>query len=97
MRSEIEKATNYFELMEGLYSMLSPFAVYDHVANGVRRKIDVDRMLTEDVRGVMAEEARRTVMVSSIQGLQASLRGQGRKVEVQVIAQVRPNRRLCPS
>ena len=41
-----------------------------------RRKIDVDRMLTEDVRGVMAEEARRTIMVSSIQGLQASL---GRK------------------
>ena len=73
MRSEIEKARKYFELMEGLYSMLSPFAVYDHVANGVRRKIDVDRMLTEDVRGVMAEEARRTVMVSSIQGLQASL------------------------
>ena len=73
MRSEIEKARKYFELMEGLYSMLSPFAVYDHVANGVRRKIDVDRMLTEDVRGVMAEEARRTVIVSSIQGLQDSL------------------------
>lgn len=73
MRSEIEKARKYFELMESLYSTLSPFAVYDHVANGVRRKIDVDRMLTEDVRGVMAEEARRTVMVSSIQGLQASL------------------------
>jgi translin len=73
MRSEIEKARKYFELMEGLYSALSPFAVYDHVANGVRRKIDVDRMLTEDVRGVMAEEARRTIMVSSIQGLLASL------------------------
>jgi translin len=78
MRSEIQKARKYFELMEGLYSMLSPFAVYDHVANGVRRKIDVDRMLTEDVRGVMAEEARRTVMVSSIQDLQASL---GRKAK----------------
>ncbi len=73
MRSEIEKARKYFELMEGLYSMLSPFAVYDHVANGVRRKIDVDRMLTEDVRGVMAEEARRTVMLSSIRGLQGAL------------------------
>lgn len=77
MRSEIERARKYFELMEGLYSMLSPFAVYDHVANGVRRKIDVDRMLTEDVRGVMAEEARRTVMVSSILGLQASLERKG--------------------
>jgi translin len=79
MRSEIEKARKYFELMEGLYSVLSPFAVYDHVANGVRRKIDVDRMLTEDVRGVMAEEARRTIMVSSIQGLQATLDRDGSK------------------
>jgi len=73
MRSEIEKARRYFELMEGLYSVLTPFAVYDHVANGVRRKIDVDRMLTEDVRGVMAEEARRSMMVSSIRDLQATL------------------------
>ena len=32
MRSEIEKARSYFELMEGLYSALSPFAVFDHVA-----------------------------------------------------------------
>jgi translin len=79
MRSEIEKARRYFELMEGLYSMLAPFAVYDHVANGVRRKIDVDRMLTEDVRGVMAEEARRTMMVSSIRDLQATLEGKGTK------------------
>jgi translin len=73
MRSEIEKAKRYFEMMEGLYSLLSPFAVYDHVANGVRRKIDVARMLTEDVRGVMAEEARRSQLVSSIQDLQVSL------------------------
>jgi translin len=78
MRSEIEKAKKYFELMESLYSLLSPFAVYDHVANGVRRKIDVDRMLTEDVRGVMAEESRRSVMVSSIRDLQASLERKGR-------------------
>ena len=79
MRSEIDKATRYFELMEALYSALSPFAVYDHVANGVRRKIDVDRMLTEDVRGVMAEEARRSAMVSSIQDLQSSLQRGGSK------------------
>jgi translin len=79
MRSEIDKARRYFELMEGLYSVLSPFAVYDHVANGVRRKIDVDRMLTEDVRGVMAEEARRSMMVSSIQDLQRTLERKGGK------------------
>jgi translin len=73
MRSETEKARGYFDVMEGLYSMLSPFAVYDHVANGVRRKIDVARMLTEDVRGVMAEESRRSKLVSSMKDLQGSL------------------------
>jgi translin len=78
MRSEIEKARKYFEMMEALYSSLSPFAVYDHVANGVRRKIDVARMLTEDVRGVMAEEARRSKLDSSMQGLQASLERKGK-------------------
>jgi translin len=84
MRSEIEKARGYFELMEGLYSALAPFAVFDNVVNGVRRKIDVARMLTEDVRGVMAEEARRSTLVSSMQDLQASLEqgarsGKGKK------------------
>ncbi len=73
MRSEIDKAGRYFQLMESLYSELSPFAAFDHVANGVRRKIDVARMLTEDARGVMAQEARRSTMVSSMQSLQNSL------------------------
>jgi len=77
MTSDIANARRYFDLMESLYSVLSPFAVFDHVANGVRRKIDVARMLTEDVRGVMAEEARRSVMVSSIRDLQSSLERKG--------------------
>jgi translin len=75
MRSETEKAREYFDVMEGLYSVLSPFAVYDHVASGVRRKIDVARMLTEDVRGVMAEEARRSKLVSSMGYLRGLLEG----------------------
>ncbi len=77
MRSETEKARSYFELMERLYSALSPFAVFDNVVNGLRRKIDVARMLTEDVRGVMAEEARRSKLVSSMQDLQGSLERKG--------------------
>ncbi len=79
MRSEIEKARRYFELMEGLYSALAPFAAFDHVAGGVRRKIDVARMLTEDVRGVMAQEARRTEMVSSMRELEESLGRRAKK------------------
>ncbi len=73
MRSEIEKAERYFELMEGLYSMLSSFAVFDNVVSGLRRKIDVARMLTEDVRGIMAEEARRSKLNASMKALQKTL------------------------
>ena len=73
IRSETAKAKKYFELMESLYSSLSPFAAFDHVANGVRRKIDVARMLTEDVRGMMAEESRRTRLADSMKQLQSSL------------------------
>ncbi len=84
MRSEIDKARKHFELMEGLYSALSPFAVFDNVANGLRRKIDVARMLTEDVRGIMAEEARRSKLVSSMHDLETSLQrrsaGRGQKL-----------------
>lgn len=75
MRSETEKAARYFQLMEGLYGVLSPFAAFDHVASGARRKIDVARMLTEDVRGVMAQESRRSMMIASMQELEASLKG----------------------
>jgi translin len=73
MRSEIEKARKYFALMEALYSAISPFAAFDHVASGVRRKIDVARILTEDVRGEMAQEARRSKMLSSMKELEHSL------------------------
>jgi len=73
MNSEIDKARKYFTIMEGLYSSLSPFAAFDHVASGVRRKIDVARILTEDARGVMAEEARRSKLVSSMRDLQSTL------------------------
>jgi len=73
MEGEIAKARKYFEEMEQLYSILSPFAVFDHVVNGMRRKIDVARMLTEDVRGIMAEESRRGNLVASMQKLNSSL------------------------
>lgn len=73
MKADVDKAAKYFQLMEGLYSALSPFAAFDHVANGVRRKIDVARILTEDVRGVMANEATSARMSKTMRELQASL------------------------
>ena len=69
----------YFAAIEELYSRLSAFAVFDNVVGGVRRKIDVARMITEDSRGILAEETRRDALLSSIKTLEADIRGRGRR------------------
>lgn len=66
MRGEIKKATKFFGSMEMLYNECSPLAVYDHVVNGTRRKIDVARMLVDDARGLMTEEIRREQVTASM-------------------------------
>lgn len=78
MRRRLGQARKYFEVMEEIYSVCSPLAVYDHVANGARRKIDVARMLVEDTRGLMAEEARRELIVKSMARLEKKLDRRGR-------------------
>ncbi|MDA4124226.1 MAG: RNA-binding protein [Thaumarchaeota archaeon] len=73
MNGRVTKAKKYFSVMEELYSVCSPLAVYDHVANGARRKIDVARMLVEDTRGLLTEEVRRESVNSSLARLQKKL------------------------
>ncbi len=73
MGGRMAKAKGYFAIMEDLYSVCSPMAVYDHVVNGTRRKIDVARMLVEDTRGLMTEEVRRESVNSSLVRLQKKL------------------------
>jgi translin len=68
------RTKEYFTAIEELYAQLSPFAVFDNVVIGVRRKIDVARMITEDTRGIIAEETRREALLSSIQSLQKDIR-----------------------
>jgi translin len=78
MHRKLAKARRYFETMEELYSGLSPLAVYDHVVNGARRKIDVARMLVEDTRGLITEETRRESVNSSMSRLERKLDARGR-------------------
>ena len=68
-------AKRYFEVMQDLYSVCSPLAVYDHVVNGARRKIDVARMLVEDTRGLLAEEMGRESVSGSMARLEKKLDG----------------------
>ncbi|MBI3116753.1 MAG: RNA-binding protein [Thaumarchaeota archaeon] len=73
MDGKMVKARQYFSLMERLYGVLSPFAAFDNIVNGTRRKIDLARILIEDIRGVLAEEARREKLTSSMQRLQKKI------------------------
>jgi translin len=75
MRKKFPRAKRYFEVMEAIYSSCSPLAVYDHVVNGARRKIDVARMLVEDTRALVAEETRRESVSSSMARLERKLEG----------------------
>ncbi|HEV2138659.1 MAG TPA: hypothetical protein VGR53_07430 [Nitrososphaerales archaeon] len=67
------RAKRYFEVMQDLYSICSPLAVYDHVVTGARRKIDVARMLVEDTRGLLAEEMGRELVSNSMARLEKRL------------------------
>jgi len=67
------RSKRYFEVMQDLYSICSPLAIYDHVVNGARRKIDVARMLVEDTRGLLAEEMGRESVSNSMARLEKRL------------------------
>ncbi len=73
LQRKVSRAKEYFRVMEELYSTCSPLAVYDHVVNGARRKIDVARMLVEDTRGLLAEEIGREAVSSSMARLEKKL------------------------
>ena len=67
---EIDEATRIFEIMENLYLQLYTFSMYDKVVKEARRKIDVNRILVEDVRSIITEEKRRADLIKTIQKLQ---------------------------
>lgn len=73
LQRKVSKARKYFEVMQDLYSLCAPLAVYDHVVNGARRKIDVARMLVEDTRGLLAEEMGRESVSGSMARLEKKL------------------------
>ena len=67
--TDFATAEKFFKYMEELYLLLSPFAVYDNVAQGVKRKLDVGRILIEDTRATITEEARRREFIAAVNKL----------------------------
>ncbi len=72
-QDDLVSAESMFATMEILYTMISPFAVYDNIIQGVRRKIDVARILIEDTRATVTEEVRRTEFVTAVNKLSSRL------------------------
>ena len=66
----IDEATRIFEIMENLYLQLYTFSMYDKVVKEARRKIDVNRILVDDVRSVITEEKRRSELIKILQKLE---------------------------
>ena len=61
-----KEASRIFEIMENLYLYLYPFATFDKIVKEARRKLDVNRVLVEDVRAALTEEIRRADLINAI-------------------------------
>ncbi len=59
-------AENLFATMEEIYNAIYPFAVYDNIVSGLRKKLDVARMLIEDIRATVTEENRRKALIEAV-------------------------------
>ena len=67
---QVDEAARIFEIMENLYLQLYTFSMYDKVVKEARRKIDVNRILVDDVRSVITEEKRRTELIKILKKLE---------------------------
>jgi translin len=63
-------AEKLFATMEEVYNAIYPFAVYDNIVSGLRKKLDVARMLIEDIRATVTEESRRKALIEAVSGLE---------------------------
>jgi translin len=61
-----EDAEKLFAIMEEIYNAIYPFAVYDNIVSGLRKKLDVARRLIEDIRATVTEESRRKALIEAV-------------------------------
>jgi translin len=77
MRSgNAQDAVKLFSTMEVIYGAVYPFAAYDNIVSGLRKKLDVARMLIEDIRAVVTEESRRKAMIDAIERFESKTSNQ---------------------
>ena len=68
------EAQNLFSFMEKIYGFVYPFSIYDNLVGGLKRKLDVAKMLIEDVRSLVTEESRRQSLMAAVERLETRFR-----------------------
>ena len=53
--------------MANSFNLFLTFSLYDKVVKEARRKIDVNRILVDDVRSAITEEKRRTELIKALE------------------------------
>jgi translin len=67
-----DKAESLFRIMQEIYSDIYPFSIYDNIVTGIRKKLDVCKILIENTRELITEEARRSIIIESLKKLDNS-------------------------
>ena len=65
-KARLKEASRIFNVMENLYLVLYPLAMYDKIVKEARRKLDVNRVLVEETRAVITEEIRRNHFINAL-------------------------------
>jgi translin len=73
-KGSLAEAQNLFNFMEEIYGLVYPFAIYDNLVGGLKRKLDVAKFLIEDVRSLITEESRRQNLMGAIEHLENRFR-----------------------
>ena len=68
-----DKAESLFIVMQEIYSAIYPFSIYDNIINGIRKKLDLSKILIENTRELITEESRRSMLIGSINKLNDTL------------------------
>ena len=67
------QAEYLFTVMQEIYSEIYPFSIYDNIVSGIRKKLDICKILIENTRELITEEARRSIIIESLKKLDSSL------------------------
>jgi translin len=72
--SQTTDVIRLFGLMQELYNAVYVLGVYDNLIPGLRRKLDISKMITEDVRAAVTEDSRRQLMINALAILEKKLK-----------------------